>query len=110
MQKEMGKGTKDRMSRREGSVSVMQMEGMCGSVVGTHSVGEQEPVMESLVIKKNIYFILRAKEHIYDFFYKYFLNVLKEYVLFVDSIKKNTQRSKKKAIYIVFLPPKENSC
>lgn len=49
--------------RRE-HFSDWRVEGMCGAVVGTHSVGEQEPGMEGLVIKKNIYFILRAKEHI----------------------------------------------
>lgn len=49
--------------RRE-RFSDWRVEGMCGAVVGTHSVGEQEPGTEGLVIKKNIYFILRAKEHI----------------------------------------------
>ena len=31
--------------------------------VDTHSAGKQEPEMEGLVIRTNIYFILRAKEH-----------------------------------------------
>ena len=62
MQKDMGKGTRGGWRGRE----IRRLEGRgvhASPGVDTHSAGKQEPEMEGLVIRTNIYFILRAKEH-----------------------------------------------